>query len=262
MLTQEQIDHYHEQGYLHIPQLFSPQEVDELSAELDRLVQDWAFTSPGWTGPWRLAYMDPDTEKQSRLTAMHDLHFYSASWCRAVTHPRLGRALTDLLGPDLELHHSTLHIKPPQTGHPFPMHQDYPFYEHEDGRYVDVLIHLDDTSHENGEIRFLAGSHKLGKLPHITETEDGPCTPHLPTDEYCLEETVPVPARRGDAVCFSIYTIHGSYVNQTKKPRRLVRVGYRHPHNRQLAGQSSGRPGVMVQGYRERVDGEALLKED
>ncbi len=262
MLTPEQVNHYHEQGYVHIPQLFSPQEIEELSAELDRLVQEWAFTSPGWTGPWRQAYMDPETEKQSKLTALHDLHFYSAAWCRAVTHPRMAQALGDLLGPDVELHHSTLHIKPPQTGHPFPMHQDYPFYEHEDGRYVDVLVHLDDTSHENGEIRFLAGSHKLGKLPHITETADGPCTPHLPTDEYRLEETVPVPARRGDIVCFNIYTIHGSYINQTKRPRRLVRVGYRHPLNRQLAGQSCGRPGVMVSGYRQRVEDEPLLKED
>lgn len=262
MLSQEQVNHYHEQGYVHIPQIFSPEEVQELSAELDRLVQEWAFTSPGWTGPWRQAYMDPETEKESKLTAMHDLHLYSAAWCRAVTQARLAQALSDLLGPDVELHHSTLHIKPPQTGHPFPMHQDYPFYEHEDGRYVDVLIHLDDTSHENGEIRFLAGSNKLGKLPHITETAEGPCTPHLPTDEYRLEETVPVSARRGDVVCFNIYTIHGSYINQTNQPRRLVRVGYRHPHNRQVAGQSCGRPGLMVHGYRQRVEGEPLLKED
>ena len=66
-----------------------------------------------------------------------------------------------------------MHIKPPQTGHPFPMHQDNPFYEHINGAYVDVLVHLDDTSHANGEIRFLDGSHKLGALQHITMTESG-----------------------------------------------------------------------------------------
>ena len=70
--------------------------------------------------------------------------------------------------------------------------------------------------------------------------------PHLPTDIYLLEETVPVPAKRGDVVCFSIYTIHGSYINTTDKPRRLVRVGYRDPQNLQTAGQSLGRPGLMV----------------
>lgn len=259
MLAKYQIDFFHEQGYLHIPQVFSPAEIDTLSDDLDRLVQEWAFTSPGWTGPWRQAYMDPETEQKSKLTALHDLHFYSSAWCRAVTQPRLTEAVSDLLGPDVELHHSTLHIKPPQTGHPFPLHQDYPFYEHQDGRYVDVLVHLDDTFHENGEIRFLAGSHKLGKLQHVTETAGVPCSPHLPTAEYHLEDTVPVPARRGDVVCFHVYTVHGSYINQTRKPRRLVRVGYRDPQNRQVAGQSLGRPGLMVRGYRRRIDNEPLL---
>ena len=262
MLTEAQVAFFHENGYLHIPQVFTPAETDELADELDHLVQDWAFTSPGWSGPWRQAYMDPATEKKSKLTAMHDLHLYSGAWCRAVTQPRLVAALSDLLGPNVELHHSTMHIKPPQTGHPFPMHQDNPFYEHSDGRYIDVLVHLDDTCHENGEIRFLAGSHKQGALKHIIETADGPCTPHLPTDAYKLEDTVPVPARRGDVVCFSIYTVHGSYINQTKKPRRMVRVGYRDPQNRQKAGQSQGRPGLLVCGYRERVNNESLLKQD
>jgi hypothetical protein len=259
MLTQAQIDFYNEHGYLHIPQVYTSQETEWLADELDRLVEDWAFSSPGWTGPWRQAYMDPETEAQSKLTAMHDLHLYSEAWSMAVTHPKLTGAIADLIGPNVELHHSTMHIKPPQTGHPFPMHQDNPFYAHSNGRYVDVLVHLDDTSHANGEIRFLDGSHKLGALEHVTMTESGPCTPHLPFSDYSLEETVPVPAKRGDVVLFSIYTIHGSHINTTKDPRRMVRVGYRDPQNVQVAGQSLGRPGLLVRGYRERLPGQALL---
>ena len=72
MLTQEQINFYHHQGYLHIPHLFTAEETQKLSDEMDRLVEDWAFTSPGWSGPWRQAYMDPETEQKSKLTAMHD----------------------------------------------------------------------------------------------------------------------------------------------------------------------------------------------
>ena len=121
-------------------------------------------------------------------------------------------------------------------------------------------MHLDDTCHENGEIRFLAGSHKKGFLEHITELEDGTgCTPHLPTDAYHLEDTVAVPAKAGDVVLFCINTVHGSYINQTRQPRRLVRIGYRDPENVQLAGQSVGRPNLMVQGYRQRLDGMELL---
>jgi phytanoyl-CoA hydroxylase len=261
MLSKEAVEFYHEQGYLHIPQVFSASEIDELSDEMDRLVEEWSFTSPGWSGPWRQAYMDPETEKKSKLTAMHDLHFYSAAWMRAVTHPRLVEAMSDLLGENVELHHSTMHIKPPQTGHPFPMHQDNPFYHHANERYADVLVHLDDTSHANGEIRFLAGSHKAGPLPHIVQTEQGPCTPHLPFDVFKLEDTVPVPAKRGDVVVFNIFTIHGSYINTTKQPRRLVRVGYRDPQNIQFDGQSAGRPSIMVKGYRNRRPGQPLFNQ-
>lgn len=262
MITQEQVDFYNEHGYLHIPNVYTAEETKELSDEMDRLVEDWAFTSPGWSGPWRQAYMDPETEAQSKLTAMHDLHFYSSAWARAIINQNLVSSLRKILGPNVELHHTTMHIKPPQTGHPFPMHQDNPFYGHQDGRYIDVLVHLDDTSHENGEIRFLAGSHKMGHLEHITETADGPCTPHLPTDDYSLEETVPVPAKAGDVVIFCIDTIHGSHINQTKKPRRLVRMGYRDPDNRQEYGQSFGRPGIIVSGYRERREGDELFNQE
>ena len=260
MLTQEQTDFYHAHGFLRIPEVFTAAETEELSIALDRLVEDWAFTNPGWTGPWRQAYMDPETEKTAQLTALQDLQFYSAAWMRAATHPKLVVCMADLIGPRVELHHSTLHIKPPQTGQPFPLHQDNPFYTHENGRFVDVLVHLDDTCHANGEIRFLDGSHKQGFLEHITRMEDGTsCAPHLPTDQYRLEETVAVPAKAGDVVAFCLYTIHGSYMNTTRYPRRLVRIGYRDPDNRQVAGRSLGRPNLMVRGYRMRREGMELF---
>lgn len=260
MLTQEQIDSFWNRGFLRIPEVFSATETVTLSEEMDRLMAEWANEGPGWSGDWRKVYMDEATEKAAKLVAMHDLYFYSATWMRAVTHPRLVESMGDLLGPDVELHHSTMHVKMPATGTPFPMHQDQPFYAHTDNRYVDVLVHLDDTSHANGEIRFLEGSHKAGPLDHILRDSAGnPCSPHLPPEQYSLEDTVPVPARAGDVVCFNIFTVHGSYLNTTDRPRRMVRVGYRHPHNQQTAGQSHGRPGLMVSGQRKRRENEELF---
>lgn len=253
MLTRDQIDFYEEHGYLRIPQVFSKSEIDAMDVDLENLIANWASKEAGWTGPWRKVYMDAETEKKSKLIALHDLSFYSQAWCKAVVNDKLCNAMADLLGENVELHHSTLHAKPPETGHPFPMHQDWAFYQHEDGRYVDVLVHLDDTSDENGEIRFLDGSHKAGALEHITRTPEGPCTPHLPTDKYSLDDTVPVPAKRGDIVCFNIHTIHGSRINRTNKMRRLVRIGYRDPDNKQTGGQSLGRQGLMVRGLRQKV---------
>src|ERR671912_502052 len=188
VLSREQVAFYHEHGYLHIPAMFTEQETDELSEHLNWLIDTWAIKDQGWTGPWRKNYMDAETEKKSKLIALHDLPYYSDAWARAVTKRKLADAMADLLdGGPVELHHSTLHVKPPETGHPFPMHQDWAFYKHVSGQYVDVLVHLDDTRHENGEIRFLAGSHKQGAREHVTQDEQGKgCTPHLPFDTYRL----------------------------------------------------------------------------
>ena len=259
--TSERAELFWERGFLHIPSVFDRDETKELSEEMDRLISEWATRNRGWSGDWRKAYMDEETEKRSELAAMHDLFYYSAAWARAMMNPRLVATMTDLLGPDVELHFSTMHVKPPQTGHPFPMHQDHPFYEHEDERYVLVLLHLDDTFHENGEIRFVEGSHKGGPLQHVRRTSEGePCTPHLPTDEYSLEDTVAVPAKIGDIVAFNINTIHGSYMNTTDRNRRLVRIAYRHPDNLQRTGHALGLPGWMVAGNRSRRPGQELYK--
>jgi ectoine hydroxylase-related dioxygenase (phytanoyl-CoA dioxygenase family) len=86
----------------------------------------------------------------------------------------------------------------------------------------------------------------------VTVADRTACTPHLRQDEYRLADTVAVPAKRGDIVCFNINTVHGSYLNSTRSPRRLVRMGYRHAGNAQLSGQAFGRPGIMVAGSRPR----------
>jgi len=269
-LTPEQIAFYREHGYLHIPRVFSASETIRLREELDWMIREWANVGVGWTGPWRHALMDIETEAKSKLIAMHDLQYYSHPWLHAVTKPAIAEMMSQLLAGDsepdgapVELHHSTMHVKPPETGHPFPMHQDLAFYDHQDGRYVDTLVHLNDTCHANGEIRFIDGSHKLGPLEHIRsfindkgETEG--CTPHLPWTRFRLEDTVPVPAKAGDLVIFNIYTVHGSYMNTTSEMRRLVRVGYKHPDNRQVRGQSANRPNLMVRGRRPRHVGQVL----
>ena len=258
-LNQADVDFYHENGFLRIPAVFTPAESHAQADDLDRLSREWATVDKRWSGPWRKVYMDEESEKKASLEAMHELHFYSQPWLAAVSNPQLVACLVQLLGPDIELHHSVMHNKPP-GGQPFPMHQDHPFYRHEDGRYLDVLIHLDDTCHDNGEIRFLPGSHQQGPLEHILGTEEQPSAPHLPTDRYRLVDSVAVPARRGDVVVFSYYTVHGSYINSTDRTRRMVRVGYRHPHNNQTTGANSHKHGILVAGYRERRGDEPLLE--
>lgn len=248
--TAEQKAFYEENGFLRVEHVFSPAEVAELSEQLESIMQVWTTPGRGWEGPWRKQYLTADQEQKAQLSAIHELQSYGSAWLRAIVQPKLVDALADLIGPEVELHHSTLHAKAPEFGTPFPMHQDYPFYPHENGQYVDALIHVDAATEANGCLKFLAGSHKLGPLEHVKIG-----SPHLPPDQYRLADAVSCPANAGDVVFFSINTIHGSALNGTSEWRRLVRVGYRNPRNRQLGGQGMGRPGLMVRGVRPKVDG-------
>jgi len=246
MLTQQQCIFFHDYGYLRIPKVFTAAEMQVLSDELNQIIQDWATTNAGWTGPWRHVYMDPEVEKRAMLTHINDFHIHSGAWYRALSHPPLVEAMADLLGPLVEVHHTTLHCKPPESGMPFPMHQDSAFYQHEGDGYVDAVIHVDDATEENGCLKFLPGSHKWGHLEHITQDS----SPHLPTDRYRLADAVPCPAETGDVVVFSIYAVHGSEINRSSRWRRMVRVGYRDPRCRQIGGYALGRLGWMVRGVR------------
>ncbi len=249
-LTEDEIAFYNEHGYLRLRQVFTPQEIAELSEELDHIIQHFAMHGKGWRGPWRQQLMTAEEEAKSVLVAIHELQCYSQAWARAILNRRLTEAVADLIGPEVEFHHCTLHAKGPDYGAPFPMHQDHPFYPHADGRYVDAIIHVDPADEESGCLKFLDGSHKLGPLEHIREG-----SPHLPQDRYRLEDAVSCPADSGDVVLFSIWTIHGSALNRRPRWRRVVRVGYRNPHNLQLGGQAMGRPGIMVHGVRPKIAG-------
>ena len=107
-----------------------------------------------------------DLEKASKLIAMHDLQLYSQAWCAAVNKNTLCDAMADLIGPNVELHHSTLHAKPPETGHPFPMHQDWAFYPHSNDDLLAVGVMLDDATDDNGPLMIVPGTHRGPVFDH------------------------------------------------------------------------------------------------
>ena len=83
-------------------------------------------------------------------------------------------------------------------------------------------------------------------------------------DKILVNELQPslFPLSRGDVVVFNIFTVHGSYINTTDRNRRLVRVGYRSPDNKQLEGQSNGRPCWTVCGQRPKREGDVPLRQN
>jgi phytanoyl-CoA hydroxylase len=212
-------DFYRENGYVHARGVFDAAEVEEMRAALDRILAAVEGTANDANHRWSAA------EKETVLKGFHNVQYHDAAFMRAAAHPRMVELLTQLIGPNVQLHHTKMLVKPPEKGAPFPMHQDYPYFPHEQHTVVAASVHLDDTNEENGCLRVVPGSHRLGPLEPTGESND-PDTP--------LEDGTAMPAAAGDVLFFNYLTIHGSGVNTSAGTRRNVLFQYRDPSDRPL----------------------------
>ena len=93
-LSAEDVQFYTEHGFLRLRGVFTPEEVAELSEDLDAVIENFATRGKGWSGPWRQQLMDATEEQQSVLVALHEIEMYAASWMRAIVKPRLTQSPT------------------------------------------------------------------------------------------------------------------------------------------------------------------------
>jgi phytanoyl-CoA hydroxylase len=220
---------YERDGYLLVPGVFDAGEVEEMRDAIARILASVEGTAADRNHRWS------GVDETLQLKGFHDLQYHDAVFTRMVAHPRLIEVLTDLIGPNVQLHHSKMLVKPPEEGAPFPMHQDYPYFPHERHSVLAASIHLDDTDEENGCLHVIPGSHKLGPLEAVGEAH---------TVDYPLESGTPCPAGAGDVLFFNYLTIHGSGVNRSTRTRRNVLFQYRDPADAP----------VLREGVEEHVD--------
>ena len=255
MLTQDQIDHYHDQGYVLVGGIFDDDELDRMEPAFDAIIErrlargtDLDIT---WTGDWN----KPFGSMQTLLT--HDVQAYSAQWARVLLHERFTATMADLIGPNVQLHHTKLFQKPPETGGAFPMHQDCPYFPHEKHSMMACTIHLTDTDEQMGCLRVWPGSHKLGPLPVHKEPHGGSQYQYLDPAEYPIDRATACPAQRGDVLFFSYLTIHGSDLNRSDRVRKTVLVQVRDAADRPLEDtHRSHSQGLMLHGINPLVGGD------
>lgn len=241
-LTQVEKDLYLEQGYLHIKGLLTAAEAAAYRSECHQLVERTGNTDATWSS----VRTSPEGVRL-RLSHCHDLQFYSAAFTRLLVDPRLMRVAQGIMGPNVQLHHTKMFIKPPENGSPFPMHQDYPYFPHQKHSVIAVIVHLDDAPVEKGCLRVVPGSHKLGPLESVGADH------HLPTDRYPIESALPLPARAGDAIFMSYLLVHGSGVNLSQEPRTTILIQMRDPTDVPLNDRHSSRgQGMMLAGIDPR----------
>jgi len=197
-------DFYREHGYVLVRGVFDEREVEEMRRAIDSILEGVASTEHDRSHTWA------GVDQSLQLKGFHDLTYHDGVFTRMVAHPRLVEVLTQLIGPNVQLHHTKMLVKPPEQGAPFPMHQDYPYFPHERHSVLAASVHLDDTDEENGCLHVVPGSHRLGPLEAQGDsktlsfgTRSGDVSPDLVPGVAC-------PAAAGDVLFFNYPTIHRS----------------------------------------------------
>jgi phytanoyl-CoA hydroxylase len=242
MLSTTQREQYERDGCVLVSGIFTGAELDELEQALDALIDLRLKREAGldatWGGDWK------DEMPPTQILHTHDVQAYSAAWSRAIVHDRLTAAMADLIGPNVQLHHTKAFIKPPEKGSAFPMHQDYPYFPHAKHSMAAGIIHLSDATEDMGCVCFYPGSHKLGPLPTVRER-----LLYLDPKQYPIDKATPCVARRGDVAFFSYLTIHGSGTNRSPRTRKTVLIQFRDPADTPTADfHRSHAQGLMLRG--------------
>jgi ectoine hydroxylase-related dioxygenase (phytanoyl-CoA dioxygenase family) len=221
-LTSEQKKFYDDNGYILVKGVFTRDEANALCAEAHALA-DRLTKIRDIDATWD-SVRSPSNGKKTTILHCHDVQFQSAAFARMIVDPRFTSIAQSIIGPNVQLHHTKMFIKPPEKGSPFPMHQDYPYFPHAKNSMIAAVIHFDDAPLEKGCLRVYPGTHKLGRI------EDHGTRDHsLPREKYSVEKATPCPAEAGDVLFFSYLTVHGSGINESKEARTTVLVQMRDP---------------------------------
>ena len=189
-LSSGEQDFYAEHGYTLAKSVFSHDEAVQFRNEAHQIahrLQEANTEGVSYEG-WAAGAKITDLPRQ--LLQCHNVQYHFAAFTRLICDPRLTGRAPNIIGPNIQLHHSKMFIKPPAKGEPFPMHQDFPYFPHQLHTMIAAIIHFDDAPIEKGCVRVVPGSYKLGPLEHL---HDG--GHHLPIDEYPNHRSHPLPGR-------------------------------------------------------------------
>ena len=116
-------------------------------------------------------------------------------------------------------------MKAPGYGAAVEWHQDWAFYPHTNDVGCAVGIYLDDVAEDNGPMMIIPRSHKGPIIDHNSQGFFcGAIDPIKSPLDY--DSAIPLLGPAGTMTIHHVRTIHGSALNHSQKPRRLLLQGY------------------------------------
>ena len=156
-------------------------------------------------------------------------------FCKATRREALFSRLETFFDDDAYLYHNKVALKYPGV-EGFPFHQDY-FYWYDMGNiYPDMAtaqIALDASTKLNGCLKVIPGTHKLGRLNHVTLAQSSDSGVEQERLQEILKRfpVVEVELAVGDAVLFHANLLHGSADNTSDQERVTLLGCYNTKHN-------------------------------
>jgi ectoine hydroxylase-related dioxygenase (phytanoyl-CoA dioxygenase family) len=229
------VNSFHERGYAIVRSVFMPAEVDALSEAFDRIRAEGLKHPHSFRHGNVFFRLATDPALGRILRYMQWPAYIDPVLDRFRTDPRMLAVVAPLIGVNLKQIINQMHWKPPGAAMAeFGWHQDIRFrrpreaYRQPGESYVQTGIAVDRHRLENGGMRFLPGSHRLGEL-HLGDgrvmdraLDDG----DLRRVGLNAAAAVTLDLDPGDVALWHLFTLHGSGRNHSASDRRLYINGY------------------------------------
>lgn len=218
-LTEEQVAHYHENGYLSDIKLLDEDQVEVLREELGQIMDP---KHPGH----HLFYEFHSNESQDPNSVLfHSLGHWriSGGFHDVLWNPAFMMAAHQLLeNKSVRFWHDQLFYKPARHGGVVAWHQDYSYWTRTVAmQHLTCWTGLDDATVDNGCLHYIPRSHKWGLLdkPALAGEMDG-LKQFLTEEQKADFKPIPIELKKGYATFHHPLMVHGSYENRSEKSRR------------------------------------------
>ena len=223
-LTQDQRELYFEQGYLLMPELIGPEELDHLKTAMYKMLD----LSQNITASDHQFDLESGHSAQSprlrRVAYVDDLD--EACW-RFCKDSILASIAVDILGPNVRFRDLFINFKWSGGGAGVKWHQDIAFYPHTNTNTCQFLLALDDVSSEQGPLQVIPGSHKSVIYEHYDSKGDwtGAIT-ETDLSIAGIDNAIELTGPAGSVSVHHSCTIHGSAQNSSDQGRPMLVVTY------------------------------------
>ncbi len=222
-LNEEQIEHYRREGYLVLPEFFGRDVLERIDRTIDQITED-ALRKEDYRD---ILEAEPQPLNgravARRIYNPFDIH---EEFRKMAMDERLLDCVESIVGPNINIHHSKLNMKPPRVGSVVEWHQDLAYFPHTNDDLISLLVYLDEATEENGCLRVLP-RHHTHFFEHDTPEGKfaGMITENLENGRF--GKPVKLEALAGSVIFMHCITPHSSLPNRSDKSRRTLIFEYR-----------------------------------